>query len=97
MPAVQAGRAAAAAITGRSSSSVQKKKALKGGDKPLFEGSGLGKKGKVGASSVYSGGSKSGKVSQPGGGGLSKQEKNKMKRHGKGSKAFKSKARHKRR
>ena len=46
-------------------------------------------------SKVYAGGGRSGKLHTLAG--VSKAEKNKRRRHGKGAKAFKSKGRHKRR
>jgi len=87
MPSVKAGKIAATAITGKSASSKDKKK------KKAQEGEGGEAKGPP--PQVYAGGKKSGKFKAPGE--LSKQEKNKLKRGGKGARSFKSKAKHKRR
>ncbi len=87
MPSAKAGRVAATQITGKSASKKSKK---------------LGAKGDKGSdtadlppSKVYAGGKKSGKFKPPSK--LSKEERNKVKRHGKGARSFKSKAKHKRR
>ena len=65
----------------------------------LFEGDGTGRPTPdvKAPSKVYAGGGFSGKLKVPKTGGLSKTELNRVKRGGKGHKAFKSKARHKRR
>ena len=71
----------------------------------LFQGDGAGRGEAAGAGSkgppgekarVYAGGGRSGRLALPKAG-LSKGERAKVRRHGKGVKAFKSKARHKRR
>ena len=63
--------------------------------RPLFEGEGREATG-GGKARVYAGGGHTGKVRTPKAG-LSKGEKKKIGRHGKGVHGFKSKARHKRR
>lgn len=85
MPSAKAGRVAATHITGKAASKKAKK------DKP----NDASDKDKLPASKVYAGGKKSGKFKPPGA--LNRQEKNKIKRHGKGARSFKSKAKHKRR
>ena len=99
MAPVKAGRAAAAQVTGKSASTKKQKKMGKQGKESasLFEGTGTGQEegASTGKIKVYAGGQKSQKFRPPKG--LSTQEKNRMKRHGKGARAFKSKARHKRR
>ncbi|KAK9828521.1 hypothetical protein WJX72_000533 [[Myrmecia] bisecta] len=97
MPAAQAGKAAAAAVLGIKSASKDKKKKAK--KDTLFEGDGTGRPvpDVKAPSKVYAGGGLSGKVKVPKSGTLSKAELNRVKRGGKGHKAFKSKARHKRR
>jgi len=71
----------------------------------LFQGDGAGRGEAAGAgprgapgetARVYAGGGRSGRLALPKAG-LSKGERAKVRRHGKGVKAFKSKARHKRR
>ncbi len=72
----------------------------KKGQEGLFEGDGIQKPGaEFKSSRVYAGGPKSGKVKAPASGkaALSKRDKNKISRGGKGANAFKSKAKHKRR
>lgn len=72
----------------------------KQGQQGLFEGDGNNKPGaESGSSRVYAGGPKSGKVKAPASGksAMSKRDKNKVRRGGKGVNAFKSKAKHKRR
>ena len=72
----------------------------KQGQEGLFEGDGIYKPGSDYKSSrVYAGGPKSGKVKAPATGraALTKRDKNKMRRGGKGANAFKSKTKHKRR
>jgi hypothetical protein len=85
MPSVKAGKIAATAITGKSASKKEKKKP-KDGEASDAKGP---------PPKVYAGGKKSGKFRAPGE--LNKQEKNKLKRGGKGARSFKSKAKHKRR
>ena len=60
----------------------------------LFEGDGIQKPQLKAPSSVYAGGAKSGRLHDSDK--KSKTERNKLKRHGKGANAFKSKAKHKR-
>ena len=70
------------------------------GQEGLFEGDGIHKPGAdFKTSRVYAGGPKSGKLRAASGGkkDMSKKDKNKLRRHGKGANAFKSKAKHKRR
>ncbi len=72
----------------------------KKGQEGLFEGDGIHKPGaEFKSSRVYAGGPKSGKVKAPANGkaSMSKRDKNKVRRGGKGANAFKSKAKHKRR
>ena len=72
----------------------------KQGQQGLFEGDGNNKPGaESGRSRVYAGGPKSGKVKAPASGksAMSKRDKNKVRRGGKGVNSFKSKAKHKRR
>lgn len=85
MPSAKAGRVAATHVTGKSAS----KKSKKPKDKEDSKANDLP------PSKVYAGGKKSGKFKPPGK--LSKEERNKIKRHGKGTRSFKSKAKHKRR
>ena len=68
------------------------------GEGGLFQGDGSGRPdpGSKAPARVYAGGGRSRHLALPKAG-LSKAERAKVKRHGKGVKAFKSKARHKRR
>ena len=68
------------------------------GEGGLFQGDGSGRPdpSSKAPARVYAGGGRSGHLALPKAG-LSKAERAKVKRHGKGVKAFKSKARHKRR
>ncbi|KAA6426072.1 MAG: DEAD-box ATP-dependent RNA helicase 28-like [Trebouxia sp. A1-2] len=102
----QAGKAAAAAalnqkgVTPKKSQKQKERDKKKKGQEGLFEGDGVHKPGAGFKSSrVYAGGPKSGKVKAPAGGkaSMSKRDKNKVRRGGKGANAFKSKAKHKRR
>ena len=85
LPTVKAGKAAAQAITGKSTANTKKK--VKQKDRP--EGSNSNNT----RSTVYSGGKKSAKFKPPS---KSKQDKKKLKLGGKGSKSFKSKKKYKR-
>ena len=87
MPSAKAGRVAATHVTGKSGSKKSKKPNTKEKEGSKIE--------EVVPSKVYAGGKKSGKFKPPGK--LSKEERNKIKRHGKGARSFKSKAKHKRR
>ena len=87
MPSAKAGKVAATHVTGKSTSKKSKKPGSK--DKESSKTDDLP------PSKVYAGGKKSGKFKPPGK--LSKEERNKIKRHGKGARSFKSKAKHKRR
>ena len=86
MPSVKAGKVAATAITGKSASKKDKKKKPESAKDDESKGP---------PPKVYAGGKKSGKFKAPGS--LSKQDKNKLRRGGKGARSFKSKAKHKRR
>ena len=88
MPSTKAGRIAASHITGKSASKKDKK------DKTAAAKGAADDKAAP-PSKVYAGGKKSGRFKPPNG--LTQQEKNKVKRHGKGARSFKSKAKHKRR
>ena len=89
MPSAKAGKVAASQVTGKSASKKEKKAGKADGGKKDSAGEVLP------SSKVYAGGKKSSRFKPPGS--LSKQEKNKVKRHGKGARSFKSKAKHKRR
>ncbi|KAK9904069.1 hypothetical protein WJX75_003719 [Coccomyxa subellipsoidea] len=92
MTGQRAGRAAITAVAGVKTKK-QKKKSHKKGPSMSEEG---GEPKVPAKAQVYPGGGRSGKL-KPAKGGLSKAQKNKVKRHGAGVKSFKSKARHKRR
>ena len=71
-------------------------RAAKAGQDRLFEGDGISKSDvNPGSAKVYAGGGRSGKLNVDTSKG--KAAKNKLKRHGSGKHAFKSKAKHKRR
>lgn len=87
MPSMKAGKVAATQVTGKSSKSKDPKK--KGSD------ASDSKDKRLPPAKVYAGGKRTGKFQPPSK--LSAQEKNKIKRGGKGTRSFKSKAKHKRR